>query len=243
MMFWKHSIVYKTFSYHYLTWLSQLCEVVIERTITIHLQMRKLRLEGKWLAPNHTAVQSSIWLVSWSHVLSAAPHHLHCDKPGWPCCVKALQLWIWGKHGDGIRIVVFWDLCKTVPHHCALIPNSTSSAPRYSFPCRCRPLQARLQGWCLCSHLFQAEDHKWMGQDDVWESARGLWTEVIGNLIWNWCPWRGKELRKPDSLLLPRTVSLLPRVSRYQGGEYLHGPIKHGGGKLEERMEKESWRN
>ena len=81
------------------------------------------------LAPN-TAVQSSIW----SHVLSTVPHHLHCDKPGWPCWVKALQLRIWGKHGDGIRIVVFWDLCKTVPHHCALISNSTSSAPRYSFP-------------------------------------------------------------------------------------------------------------
>ena len=30
--------------------------------------------------------------------------------------------------------MVFWDLRKTVPHHCALIPNSTSSTPRYSSP-------------------------------------------------------------------------------------------------------------
>lgn len=210
--------------------------------------MRKLRLEGKWLAPNHTAVQSNIWLVSWPHVLPTAPHHLHCDKPGCPRCVKALQSWICGKHWEGIRIVVFWDLCKTVPHHCALIPNSTSSTPRYSFPAvarRCTPLLARLQGWRLCSRPFQAEDHEWMGQDDVWEGARGLWSEVIGvsNLIWKWCPWRGKELRKPASLLFPHAVSLLPRVTQYQGGKYLNGPIKHGGGKLEERMEKESWRN
>lgn len=133
MIVLKHSIVYKTFSYHYLTWLSPLCKVVIDSIINIHLQESKLRLEGKWLAPNHTAVKSSVWLVSWSHVLSTTPHRLYSNMPGWPCCIGHRNSRFGGKQWESTRITFFWDLWKTISHHSALIPNSTCSAPRNSF--------------------------------------------------------------------------------------------------------------
>lgn len=125
-------------TFHIVNWrVSQLCKVVIGGIFNIHLQMRKLRLEGKWLAPNHTAVKSSLWLMSWPQVLSTAPHRLYCNMPQWPSCIRALWQWVWGKAGRRYQVHILWGSPITVLDPPPHVFCSQEFLPHTA--CRCRP--------------------------------------------------------------------------------------------------------